>query len=180
MHKQALILALALAPFSTALAISQGGKVDQSSQPPEERQAQNSLPMSHDSFWNTLLKTKIQYSAKEPHITAKIPPEVKALEGQNVTLSGFVLPMDSQEKTNHFLLSKRTPTCPFCPPGEPNEVVEVYTKQALPWDDNLLTVHGTFHLINNTDNGIFFVMKDAEKIKPAPSHAGPTGKEALW
>jgi len=174
--KHTLITLSLLAPLP-ALAFSLEAPV----QPREERSVQNALPMSHDAMWGTLLKTKITYADKPPFISAKIPPEVKALDGTVVTISGFVLPMDSQSKTSHFLLSKRTPTCPYCPPGEPNEVVEVYSKAALPWDDALLTMRGTFTLINNTDNGIFFVLKNAEKVTRSVVQSGkPSGKELLW
>lgn len=150
-------------------------------QPKDERQAQNALPISHDAMWGTLLKARITYADKAPFISAKIPPEIKALNGTTVTLSGFVLPMDSEGKTRHFLLSKRTPTCPYCPPGEPNEVVEVYSRTTVPWDESLLTMRGTFTLINNTDNGIFFVLKNADKVSAPGTHNGePRGKEALW
>ena len=143
------------------------------SQPKEERAAQNALPMSHDSVWGTLLKAKIAYSNKAPYITAAIPPEVKAMNGKTVTVSGFVLPFNEELKPTHFLLSKRTPTCPFCPPGEPNEVVEVYSKKAVEWNQNLLTMKGTFTLINNTDNGIFFVLKNAEPVGGAEKFTVP-------
>lgn len=153
-------------------------------QPTEERKAQDSLPMAHDGLWGTLMKTKIKYSNTAPHITATIPPEVKAMNGRTVEISGFVLPLDGGEKTLHFLLSKRTPTCPFCPPGEPNEVIEVYTKTPVTWDDALLTVRGTFTLTNNTEMGVFFLMKDAVTVTPPKAAAlpppGGSPNQPLW
>ncbi len=153
-------------------------------QPVEERKAQDSLPVSHDGLWNVLMKAKITYRNVAPYITASLPPEVKALNGKTLEISGFVLPMDGTEKTSHFLLSKRTPTCPFCPPGEPNEVVEVYARKPVPWDDNLLTMRGTFALTNNTEQGIFFVLKNAEAVTPLKQAAlppsGGTPNQPLW
>jgi hypothetical protein len=177
MHLKPFILT-GLVLASPAYAFSQAAQ-PQSSQPADERAAQNALPMSHDTTWGTLLKAKITYSSTAPHIRAAIPADIKSLNGQTLTLSGFVLPMDSQEKTTHFLLSKRTPTCPFCPPGEPNEVVEVYSKQAIPYNDQLLTMRGTFTLTNNTEQGIFFVLKNAQPVKPKASWIVPAAETPL-
>jgi uncharacterized protein len=92
-------------------------------------------------------------------------PEVKAMEGKPITISGFVLPLESTEKFSHFLLSKRTPTCFFCPPGEPNEIVEVFTKKPLKWSGDIITVTGNFTFTSNPDLGLFFQVKDAEVSK---------------
>jgi hypothetical protein len=137
-------------------------KVLPSGQPLSERQAQNVLPMAHGGIWQTLLGSKISYSEKEPHITAKLTPAIKALNGTTITASGFILPMDQAENTRHFLLSKRTPTCPFCPPGEPNEVIEVFAAKPVKVSDAMVTMKGKFKLTNNTENGIFFQLENAQ------------------
>lgn len=140
------------------------------SQPVEERKAQEQLPMASGEVWKTLLHSKISYSAKPPHITATKPAEIKAMNGRTLTVDGFMLPMDESEYSKHFLLSKRTPTCPFCPPGEPNEVIEVFATKGIYYDDSLLTMQGTFSLTNNTENGIFFVLKNAAVMAKAKPH----------
>jgi hypothetical protein len=146
-----------------------------SGQPVSERKAQEQLPMAGGTVWATLLESKISYSNKAPHITATFPPHIKALSGQTLTASGFILPLDASERTSHFLLSKRTPTCPFCPPGEPNEVIEVFCKKPVKADDSMVTVTGKFSLTNNTDNGVFFVMKEAQSEQPENTEVLPTG-----
>lgn len=134
-----------------------------SSQPLDERTAQNSLPQSHDSMWALLGKADTKFDDVKGFYTAKIPPEIKQLAGTQVTISGFMLPLDADEHFKHFLLSKRTPTCPYCPPGEPDEIVEVFATTPTEWDDNLVTYTGTFKLINNGDFGLFFQLDQATK-----------------
>lgn len=146
-----------------------------SGQPVSERNAQNMLPMGGGTLWNTLLQSKISYSNVTPHITATLTPDIKGLDGKTLSAEGFVLPLDANSASKHFLLSKRTPTCPFCPPGEPNEVIEVFCAKPVKVDDGLISVRGKFTLTNNTDNGIFFVMKEAEVSAPVSS---PTGQPA--
>jgi len=57
--------------------------------------------------------------------------------------------MDANRKSEHFRLSKYTPVCFFCPPGEPNEVVEMVAEKALPVSDDLISATGKISLIDN-------------------------------
>lgn len=132
-------------------------------QPPDERKAQDSLPQSKDSMWSLLGKTKITVDKKKGLYKAHFPDGVKKLDGQTVKISGFMLPLESSEKFKHFLLSKRTPTCPFCPPGLPTEVIDVYAAKDVSWDDNLVTYEGKFQLTDQEEAGIFFMMTNATK-----------------
>lgn len=131
-------------------------------QPADERKAQDALPKSHHVLWDTLIKTEIHLDAKKGLYSATYPEEVKALVGKEMTISGFMLPLEATEKFTHFLLSKRTPTCAFCPPGEPDEIIDVWLEKPTKWDDNLITITGTFTLINNPEFGLFFKLDKAK------------------
>lgn len=133
-----------------------------STQPLDERKAQDALPKSQDPMWHILAKTTIHVDPKEGYYSATFPPEIKALSGKPVTVSGFILPLESTKKFKHFLLSKRTPTCPFCPPGEPNEIIDVWTLSPIAYTEDILTVKGTFDLMNDREMGLFFKIKNAQ------------------
>ena len=132
-----------------------------SSQPTEERKAQDALPKSGDPMWNALFQCKVYYDDKSHKYSITYTPEVKAMEGKPMTIAGFMLPLEATEKFNHFLISKRTPTCPFCPPGEPNEIAEVFTKKPIKYDQGVVVVTGTFQFTTNPDLGLFFQLKDS-------------------
>ncbi len=118
-------------------------------QPKGERQAQDALPKSHDPMWSVLGKTKIRLDEKKGLYSATFPDDVKALVGKEITISGFMLPLEATEKFHHFILSKRTPTCPFCPPGEPNEIADVWMDNPVTWSEDTIKVTGTFELMDN-------------------------------
>jgi uncharacterized protein len=130
-----------------------------------ERKAQDNLPKSKDPMWNVLAKTKTSLDKVKWHYSAEHPEEIKALVGKEVTISGFMLPLEATEKFKHFIISKRTPTCGFCPPGEPNEIVEVFMTDPVSWDEDTIKVKGTFELVNNAQLGLFFKLSNAQKIK---------------
>lgn len=132
-------------------------------QPQDERSAQNTLPMAKDALWATLGKTKITVDEQKGLYNATFPDEVKKLNGQTVKISGFMVPLESDEKFTHFLLSKRTPTCFFCPPGEPNELIEVFSQKPTEWLEDLATYEGKFELVDDKEKGIFFKMTHAIK-----------------
>ena len=132
-------------------------------QPMDERKAQDALPKSNDVQWKLLTKTKVKLDEKQGMYSATYPAEVKALAGKPFTISGFILPLDATEKFSHFILSKRTPTCAYCPPGEPNEIIDVWLEKPIKYDENLVKITGTFELINNQEMGMFFKLAKARR-----------------
>lgn len=133
------------------------------SQPGDERKAQDKLPKSHDALWDVLGKTKITSDDKKGVYKASFPDEVKKLDGTTMKVNGFMLPLEPTEKFKHFLLTRRTPTCPFCPPGQPNEIVEVFTDMPVAWAEELATFEGQFKLIDNGEKGLFFQLDQAKQ-----------------
>jgi hypothetical protein len=132
-------------------------------QPTDERSAQDDLPKAKDALWDTLYKTKVKVDDKTGTYSATFPDDVKKLNGKTVKISGFMLPLENTEKFKHFLLSRRTPTCFFCPPGAPNEIVEVYASKPTEWIEDLVTYEGKFELMENKEMGVFFKMTNAVK-----------------
>ena len=135
------------------------------SQPADERAAQKGLPKARDPFWTTLHTTQIKEDARRGMFIAVHSPQVKALAGQTLTVSGFMLPIEADVTTTHFLLSKYTPVCPFCPPGQPNEVVEVHTSRPVKAGYDLIKVSGRFTLQSNGEQGMFFRLDGASVVR---------------
>ncbi|BCS53208.1 DUF3299 domain-containing protein [Geobacter sp. SVR] len=123
--------------------------------PPGPRQMQ-----SEDQIWKHFAQCKLRRNQDFSYGIA-YTPEVKAMNGRQTVISGFMLPLEAKEKFTHFILSKRAPTCAFCPPGAPNEVVEVFTSEPVKWQEDLVTVSGTLTLASDNKRGIFFLIKNA-------------------
>ncbi|HEY0107642.1 MAG TPA: DUF3299 domain-containing protein [Rhizomicrobium sp.] len=137
---------------------------DPNAQPADERALQDRLPKAHDALWSKLLDSKVAYDNRTGIYSITVSPQIRALANRRVTAMGWVLPLDGSDHTRHFLLTRRTPVCMFCPPGEPNEVAEVVSPTAIPWTDKLVTVNGVFNLVNNGEKGIFFKI-DASSVR---------------
>lgn len=135
-------------------------------QPIDERDAQNALPQAKDSLWAEFSKCKITSKEDKKNDVylygINYTPEIQAIRGKEIEISGFMLPLEPTEKFKHFILSKRTPTCAFCPPGKPNEIVDVWTDEPVKWDDHLVKVKGKFEFVNDQKLGMFFQIRNAK------------------
>ncbi|MBM5782873.1 MAG: DUF3299 domain-containing protein [Pelagibacterales bacterium] len=130
-----------------------------------ERKLQETLPKSNHPIWQTLQKSKIKHNTKTGLYSATHDDEIKKMVGTEIEVGGFLMPLSNGTKFKHFFLSKRTPTCFFCPPGEPNEVIEIYLKKENKWEENLVKIRGKFSLVNNQELGLFFKVTEGEIIK---------------
>ena len=138
-----------------ALAFVVAGKFTSKRQHQHLPQSMQSDDFLWELFASCQLKATGDYSDSISYI-----PGVKAMNGKKITISGFMVPIESKEKFVHFLLSRRAPSCPFCPPAEPNEMVEVFSAKPVRWQENLVTLSGTLILVNDAKREIFFQMKD--------------------
>jgi hypothetical protein len=134
-------------------------------QPEEEHGLQNALPQSTDPMWTTLGQANIAFNGKTEKYDADFPEAIKSMAGKKMMITGFILPLESEEKFSHFLLTKSSPSCPYCPPGKPTEIIEVFSEKPTEWLDNLVTYEGTFELIDNQDFGLFYKLGSAKLVK---------------
>ena len=162
MKFRVLLMAALLLSLSGFQVVS--GEKPKPDQPTDERQAQAELPQSKSPLWSKLGKCRVDYNPRTGLYAIDITPDVKTLDGQKIEANGFMLPLDGADKTKHFLLAKRTPVCQFCPPGEPNEVIEVHTTGLLDWVDEPVSIKGQFKLVNDGEKGVFFVMEQGELV----------------
>jgi hypothetical protein len=157
------VIAVLVAPlFLLATVLLPAQAVQPTSQPAFESAAQKLLPKVRDTLWSKLIKCEVSYDDKKDVYSIQVTPEVKALDGQTVTVRGFILPMDGSDRTKHFLVSRNTPVCMYCPPGQPNEVVEVLSPKAIEWTDKITTVTGKLSLINDGEKALFFKIENAQ------------------
>lgn len=116
---------------------------------------------SQDPAWDLLRTTRLTTDARGM-VHAAVPPKVKALTGHDFTVSGFILPIEASLKFQHFILSRYSPQCPFCPSGAPNEVIEINSKKPVQANNYMVFLKGRFSVQNNVEQGLFFRMDDAE------------------
>lgn len=92
--------------------------------------------------------------------------QLKIHEGKEITLEGFIIPLQQDADQDYFILS-RFPyqSCFFCGAAGPETVVEVYADHEFRYTDERVRVSGTLRL--NADNPLhlFYIVKDAIVLK---------------
>lgn len=154
MKIHALALALCLVPLAASA-------IQPKSQPAEERARQQALPKSADPIWLTLAHTRVITDLEHGLFVAQHPADVRALDGKEVSITGFFLQTGIMSRTNRFILTRFTPVCPFCPPGAPNEAVDVVLEGFTNQRSGLVTVKGRLHLNSDSTTGLFFRLDQA-------------------
>ena len=129
-----------------------------------EREQQASLPHAEDPLWAMLHRCKVSYDKDSGDYSLVPTPEVTALIGKTIRVKGFVVPLDGSDQPKHFLLGVNTPVCFYHPPGEPNEVIEVFADSPVHWSEAPTTVEGRFAQSTSGNLGVFFRLDNARPV----------------
>lgn len=116
--------------------------------------------------WDLLIEATLEYDPRFDEMKPAFTPEIEALDGTEVKLVGFNVPLDSSGR--RLLLSLISPSCPFCLPGGPETFVEVEAAEPIPLEIEPIVLEGTFRLPDEGFwNGYFYRMTDARLSGPA-------------
>ena len=89
--------------------------------------------------------------------------EVRALEGKEVYLPGYIIPFQSAYKSDHIILSALPlNACFFCGEGGPETVVEVFLKEPLKYTDRPVEIKGLLKLNASNPEQMIYLLEDAK------------------
>jgi len=110
--------------------------------------------------WADLMSARIRYP-DETSIEVEFPKAVAARSGEEVTLSGFMMPLDPDLKQRRFLLTSNPPSCFYHIPGGPAGAIEVLADEGIEatWDP--IVVEGRFETLDTSEYGIIYRLHDA-------------------
>jgi hypothetical protein len=100
-----------------------------------------------------------------PRLEVIFSKEAKQLDGKEIRLAGFMLPLDMKEKQTHFMLSAYPPSCPYCLPGGPNATIEVFCKQGVTFTYDPIVLRGKLKLLRDDPSGFFYRMTDVVAVR---------------
>jgi hypothetical protein len=112
--------------------------------------------------WRSLVK--VDYTHAKDRIALRFDDRIKALDGKEVNLRGFITPLASTGDQQHFILSSKPPTCPYCLPAGPDEMVEVFSRTPVRYSFDPITVSGRFELLSDDASGLYYRMTDAQPV----------------
>ena len=101
--------------------------------------------------WRTLGKAEVVENKKTGTISPKFPAAIKKLDGKEIDIVGFLFPIETGEKQEHFLLSALPPSCPFCLPAGPNYLMDVKAAKGIDFSYDPVHLKGKLQLLDASD-----------------------------
>lgn len=89
------------------------------------------------------------------------PPEVKALDGKTIRVTGFMFPLDQEEQQAHFLIGPFPMSCPFHYHAINALIIEVLAKKPMKFTLEPITIEGTLKLTGEAGDGNFYQLQGA-------------------
>ncbi|MDK2125335.1 DUF3299 domain-containing protein [Parachitinimonas caeni] len=112
--------------------------------------------------WKTL--AKVEPVPQGATFIPKFDPAISALNNKTIKLQGFMLPLGMGEGQKHFVLTATPPTCSYCLPGGPDQVVEIKSTQPVKFSYEPLQLTGKFVVLKDDPMGMYYRLEDAKLI----------------
>lgn len=96
----------------------------------------------------------------------KFSKKLWSYNGKKVQLKGYMIPVsETGGKTDYMISSFPFNACYFCGGAGPETVVEVQTKEKLPFSNKLITMEGILFLNDFDPDHHIYMIKDAKILK---------------
>jgi hypothetical protein len=112
--------------------------------------------------WGALAKVGVRYV--DGRLVPQFLPPVLQLDGQRVTLYGFVTQVGDGPGHRQFLLTERPLACGSCDPVGPEGIVEVNTKRRVPSTKQAIAVRGVLHVLPSNPKNVLYRLTDARIV----------------
>jgi hypothetical protein len=89
---------------------------------------------------------------------------VAALDQKEVKLQGFMMPLEMGDKQKRFILTSMPPSCAFCLPGGPDQLVEIQAKTPVKYGFEPIVVSGKLVVLKDDPMGLYYRLTDAVLI----------------
>ncbi len=116
--------------------------------------------------WDTLSKLELvkgydEFLGEEMEVPV-FSEELKSFDGEIVTVSGYVIPLETSGTQDYFVLS-RFPynNCFFCGNAGQETVMEVYSESPVNRTDAKVSVTGKLKLNDSDPTRLFFILSEA-------------------
>ena len=125
---------------------------------------------TQESLWKTL--AKITYKKEfDEFLGFKIDKPVfseaiKALDGKEVTVKGFIIPVEGYKGHKEFILSAFPYSmCFFCGGAGPESVMEVTAIEPIEYSTEAITIRGKLKLNGDDVNELMYALTGAKLVK---------------
>jgi hypothetical protein len=123
------------------------------------------------SIWKTLSKITFKKEYDEMMgFKVDVPvfsEDVLALDGKEVTVRGYIIPVEGYKGHKEFVFSAFPYNmCFFCGGAGPETVMEVYAKEEVQFTAEAITIKGKLKLNDKDINRLIYSLSDVVKVDP--------------
>lgn len=122
------------------------------------------------NVWQTL--AKITYTKQYDELMGfkvDVPvfgADVKALAGKEITLKGYIIPVEGYKGHKEFIFSAFPYNmCFFCGGAGPETVMEVFAKEPIQYQAESITLKGRLKLNDKDINQLMYILENAVLVK---------------
>ena len=112
--------------------------------------------------WKTL--AEVTPVKQKDRFVPQFSKGIADLDRKEVKLQGFMMPLDMGEKQKRFILTSMPPSCAFCLPGGPDQLVEVQAKTPVKYGFDPIVVTGRFVVLKDDPMGLYYRLTDAVAV----------------
>lgn len=119
--------------------------------------------------WKTL--SKVDYKTRFDELTQfeeeypVFSEDVKALDGTEITVEGWMIPLDELRGENYFVLSSLPfANCFFCGGAGPETVMEVFSKKQIDFTEKKIKVTGKLKINADDPLRLMYILSEARLI----------------
>ena len=127
------------------------------------------LAQSNKNIWSTLALMKFErHKGNGSGQGSQIIPLIEALDGTEVTVKGYVIPLSGKKAQSHFMFSAYPySSCYFCGGAGPETIMEAFAKgnEKIEFSDTAITLKGIFKFTSRDPNDIMFTLENAVLIE---------------
>lgn len=122
------------------------------------------LEHEDDITWTFFHDVKIAADDKRGVYRATFGKSLLKMEGRPFKITGYMLTVEPTTRSPHFILTRRSTGCPFCPPNELSEVIEVRAEKPVQYTQDPVTIEGRLHFAGSSATGLFYQLNKARQL----------------
>lgn len=124
---------------------------------------------STKNIWQTLALMRFErHKGNGDTGKSRVIPIIEALDGKEVTVKGYVIPLSGKTAQSHFMFSAFPySSCYFCGGAGPESIMEAFSKdnKEIEFSEKPITVKGIFKFTSRDPNDIMFTLEQVELVE---------------
>lgn len=92
---------------------------------------------------------------------SRFPADLRALDGKDVALAGYMMPFSDAAEHREFMLGAMKFHCPACMMGDLNKLVAVKAAKPVAQSESPLVIRGRLHLLEDVISPLYYRLEAA-------------------